>query len=144
MSKPIASLQKKIDFVPTYHHCCVVGHIRPNCSLLRQDPKPVTWAPSRNIDVLKFVLVCYFCDACSHIRSNYHKLKFKNFLFQFRTRDHVPHATSPKKLFGIVLKISRFLSFSKKFILHQIHFFFFMIFHLQNQRHVLCGWENIF
>jgi len=58
VSKPIASLQKKIDFVPTYHHCYVVGHIRPNCSLLRQDPKPMTWAPSRNIDVLKFVLVC--------------------------------------------------------------------------------------
>ena len=37
-SKPTAKLQKKYVFVPTCHLCCVVGYIRPNCSLLRQKP----------------------------------------------------------------------------------------------------------
>ena len=101
--------------MPTYHHCCIVGHIRPNFSLLSKDPKPVTWAPSRNIDVLKFVPVCYFCDVSSHIRSNCHKLKSKNFLFQFRARDHVPHATSPEKLSSIVLKNLRLMASERKF-----------------------------
>ena len=43
-------LQYRINvFVPTYHVCGVVGHIRPNCSLLRQKPKHVTRSVSRNI-----------------------------------------------------------------------------------------------
>ena len=29
------------------------------------------------------------------------KLKFKNFVFQFRTRDYVPHVTKSRKLFNI-------------------------------------------
>ena len=33
------------------------------------------------------------------------KLKFKNFVFQFRTRDYVPHATKSRKLFNINFKI---------------------------------------
>ena len=35
MSKLTARVQKKSVFVPTCHLCVVVGHIRPNCSLLR-------------------------------------------------------------------------------------------------------------
>ena len=39
VSKPKSKLtvreQKKFVFVPTCHLCGVVGHIRPNCSLLR-------------------------------------------------------------------------------------------------------------
>ena len=39
-SKPVfRSHPRKMDgsnFVPTYHHCGVVSHIRPHCSLLRQ------------------------------------------------------------------------------------------------------------
>ena len=34
-SKPTVKEQNKSVFVPTYHLCGVVGHIRPNCSLLR-------------------------------------------------------------------------------------------------------------
>ena len=37
--KPIGKLQTKSIFVPTYHLCGIVGHIRPNCSLLRKKPK---------------------------------------------------------------------------------------------------------
>ena len=35
MSKPTVSVQKKYVFVPTCYLCGVVGHIRPNCFLLR-------------------------------------------------------------------------------------------------------------
>ena len=39
-SKPIVREHNKYVFVLTCHLCGVVGHIRPNCSLLRQEPKP--------------------------------------------------------------------------------------------------------
>ena len=35
VSKPSIRVHKKYIFVPTYHLCGVVGHIRPHCSLLR-------------------------------------------------------------------------------------------------------------
>ena len=60
MSKPTAIVQNKYVFVPTYHLCGVVGHIRPNCSLLRQKPKHVTRSVSRNTNVPKFVPVYHF------------------------------------------------------------------------------------
>ena len=54
-SKPTVREHNKSVFVPTRLLCGVVGHIRPICSLLRQEPKPVTGNPTRNTDVLKFV-----------------------------------------------------------------------------------------
>ena len=81
MSKPTASVQKKSVFVPIYHLCGVVGHIRPNCLLLRQKPKSENKFTVRNIDVPKFVPVCYFCGVHGHIRPNCHKLKSKHFVF---------------------------------------------------------------
>ena len=41
-SKPTIREDNKFVFVPTCHLCGVVGHIRPNCSLLRQKPKSKT------------------------------------------------------------------------------------------------------
>ena len=35
MSIPLVREQKKFVFMPSCHLCCVIGHIRPNCSLLR-------------------------------------------------------------------------------------------------------------
>ena len=35
MSKPTVREHNKSVFVPTCHLCGVIGHIRPNCSLLR-------------------------------------------------------------------------------------------------------------
>ena len=63
--------------MPTYHLCGVVGHIRPNCSLLRQKPKSENRFAVRNTNVPKFVPVCHFCGVYGHIRPNCHKLKFK-------------------------------------------------------------------
>ena len=84
MSKPPVREQKKSVFVPTCHLCSVVGHIRSNCSLLRQKPKSESRFAIRNTDVPKFVPVCHFCGVHGHIRPNCHKLKFKYSVFQSR------------------------------------------------------------
>ena len=97
MSKSTSKLQKKSVFVPTCHLYGVVDHIRPNCSLLRHKPKPVTRFASRNTDVPKFVHVCHFCGVFSHIHPNCHKLKFKHFMFQSRICDDISLTTSSKK-----------------------------------------------
>ena len=59
VSKPMSKLtvreHNKSVFVSTCHLCGVVGHIRPNCSLLRQKPKSETRFVVRNTDVPKFV-----------------------------------------------------------------------------------------
>ena len=52
-SKPTVREHNKFVFMPTYHLCGVVGHIRSNCSLLRQKPKSKTRFVVRNIEVPK-------------------------------------------------------------------------------------------
>ena len=104
MSKPTVREHSKSVFVPTYHFCGVVGYIRPNCSLLRQEPKLVTGNSTWNTDVPKFVPVCHFCGVHGHIHPNCHKLKFKNSIFQSRIYDDISPAISPYKLFHIRLK----------------------------------------
>ena len=103
-SKPTVREHNKSVFVPTCHLCGVVGHIRPNCSLLRQKPKSETRFVVRNTDVPKFVPVCHFCGIHGHIRPNCHKLKFKHSVFQSRICDDISPAISPYKLFHILLK----------------------------------------
>ena len=90
--------------MPICHLCGVVGHIRPNCSLLRQKPKSETRFVFRNTDIPKFVFVCHFCGVFGHIRPNCHKLKFKHFVFQSRIYDDISPTISPYKLFHILLK----------------------------------------
>ena len=90
--------------MPTCHICGVVGHIRPNRSLLRQKPKSKNRFAVRNTDISKFVPVCHFCGVHGHIRPNCHKLKFKNYVFQSKIYDDISPAISPYKLFHILLK----------------------------------------
>ena len=104
MSKPTIREHNKSVFVPTCHLCDVVGHIRPNCSLLRQKPKSKPRFAVKNTDVPKFVHVCHFCGVCGHIRPNCYKLKFKHSAFQSRICDDISPAISPYKLFHIFLK----------------------------------------
>ena len=103
-SKPIVREHNKSVFVPTCHLCGLVCHIRPNCSLLRQEPKPMIGNSTRNINVPKFVPVCHFCGVCGHIHPNCYKLKFKHSVFQFRICDDISPAISPYKLFYTLLK----------------------------------------
>ena len=104
MSKPTIIEHNKSVFMPTCHLCGVIGHIRPNCSLLRQKPKSETRFVVRNIDVSKFVHICHFCGVSDHICPNCHKLKFKHSVFQSRICDDIYPAISPHKLFHIFLK----------------------------------------
>ena len=104
MSKPTVRKHNISVFVPTCHLCGIVGHIRPNYSLLRQKPKSKTRFIVKNTDVPKFVPICHFCGVSSHIRPNCHKLKFKHSVFQFRIFDDISSAISPYKLFHILLK----------------------------------------
>ena len=90
--------------MPTCHICGVVGHMRPNCSLLMQKPKSETRFATRNTNVPKFVLVYHFCGVYGHIRPNCHKLKFKHSMFQSRICDDISPAISPSKLFHMLLK----------------------------------------
>ena len=99
MSKPSVRVHKKSVFVPTCHLCGVVGHIRPNYSLLRQKPKSKTRSIVQNSDVFKFVHVSHFCGLSGHIRPNCHKLKFKHFLFLSRICDDISPTISPNKFF---------------------------------------------
>ena len=81
-----------------------VGHIRPNCSLLRQKPKSENRFVVRNTDVPKFVPVCHFCGVSDHIHPNFYKLKIKHSVFQSRICDDISPAISPNKLFHMLLK----------------------------------------
>ena len=62
-----AIVHKKSIFVPICHLCGVVGCIRPNCSLLRQNPKSETRFVVKNINVPKFVYVCHFCCYITYV-----------------------------------------------------------------------------
>ena len=112
--KPITRVQKKFVFVPTCYLCGVVGHIRPNYSLLRQKPKLETRSTSWNTNVPEFVYGCYFCGVLGHIYPNCHKLKFKYFVFQSRICDDISPAISPDKLFHMFLKNLSMLAFERK------------------------------
>ena len=110
MSKPTVREHNKSIFMPTYHLCGVVGHIRPNCSLARQKPKFETRFVVRNTNVPKVVPVCHFCGVSGHICSNCQKLKFKHSIFQSRICDDISPAISPYKLLHILLKNLRLLA----------------------------------
>ena len=124
--------KKKSIFMPTCHLCGVVGHIRPNCSLLRQKSKSETRFVVRNTNVPKFVPVSHFCGVSYHIRHNCHKLKFKHYVFQSRICDDISPVISPNKLFHILLKNLGLLACKRKLldfnlsqkncVIPQIHF----------------------
>ena len=114
VSKPSIRVHKKYIFVPTYHLCGVVGHIRLNCSLLRQKPKSDTRSAVRNTDFLNFVHFCHFCGISGHICPNYYKLKFKHSLFQSRICDDISPTISPDKFFHMLLKNLNLLACEKK------------------------------
>ena len=71
MSKNPPRLNKNFEFVPTCHHCHIVGHIRPNCpKLLTSKFRP----PSRKPSSFKTTHVCHHCGGSSHTHPNCFKL----------------------------------------------------------------------
>ena len=71
MSKTPLKKNENSKFVPTCHHCHIVGHIRPNFpNLSTSKLRP----PSRKHSSLKTTHVCYHCGASGHTHPNCFKL----------------------------------------------------------------------
>ena len=63
-------------FVPTCHHCGVIGHIRPQCHNLKKEQNHVARSFSKKPSGPKHI-VCHHCGAFGHLRS--HCSKFHAF-----------------------------------------------------------------
>ena len=70
-SKPPSRSQPKVldgsKFVPTCHHCGVIGHIRFQCHKLKREQNHVTRSLSRKFSGPKHI-VCHHCGAFGHLR----------------------------------------------------------------------------
>ena len=77
---PFRSQPKDLDgskFVPTCHHCSVIGHIRPQCHKLKRQQNHVTRSLPKKPSGSKHI-VCYHCGASGHLRpycSKFHTFK---------------------------------------------------------------------
>ena len=77
---PFWSQPKALDgskFVPTYHHCGVIGHIRPQCHKLKREQNQVARSIPKKPNGPKHI-VCHHCGAFGHLRlqcSKFHALK---------------------------------------------------------------------
>ena len=74
MSKTPPRLNENFEFVPTCHHCHIVGHIRPNCPRLRSLSISKVRPPSRKPSSSKTTHVCHHCSGSGHARPNCFKL----------------------------------------------------------------------
>ena len=54
-------------FVPTCHHCSVIGHIRPQCSMLKREQNHVVRSLPKKPSRPKHI-VCHHCGAFGHLR----------------------------------------------------------------------------
>ena len=70
-SKPLFRSQPKVlngsKFVPTCHHCGVIGHIRPQCSKLKREKNNVTISLPKKPSRPKHI-VCHHYDVFGHLR----------------------------------------------------------------------------
>ena len=77
-SKPLFRSQlKALDgskFVLTYHHCGVIGHIRPQCHKLMREQNHVGRSLSKKPSRHKHI-VCYHCGAFGHLRPHCSKVR---------------------------------------------------------------------
>ena len=67
---PFRSQPKALDgskFVPTYHHCGVIGHIRPQCHKLKREQNHVARSLPKKPSGPKHI-VCHHCGAFGHLR----------------------------------------------------------------------------
>ena len=67
---PFRSQPKVLDgskFVPTCHHCGVIGHIRPQCPKLKREQNHVMRSLSKKPSGPRHI-VCHHCSAFGHLR----------------------------------------------------------------------------
>ena len=70
ISKTPPRLNKNSEFVPTCHHCHIVGQIRPNFPKLRSLSTSKVRPPSRKPSSSKTTHVCHHYGASGHFRSH--------------------------------------------------------------------------
>ena len=80
-SKPLFRSQPKVldrsKFLPTYHHCSVIGHIRSQCRKLKRKQNHMARSLPKKPSGPKHI-VCHHCGASGHLRpqcSKIHALK---------------------------------------------------------------------
>ena len=74
---PFRSQPKVLDgskFVPTCHHCGVIGHIRPQCHKLKRERNHVTRSLPKKSGGNKHI-VCHHCGAFGHLRPHCSKFQ---------------------------------------------------------------------
>ena len=76
--KPQFRSQSKIfngsEFVPTCHHCGVIGHIRPQCPKLKREQNLVARSLPKKPSGPKHI-VCHHCGAFGHLRPHCSKFQ---------------------------------------------------------------------
>ena len=106
MSKTPHSLNKKSKFVPTCHHCHIVGHIRPNCPKLRSLSTSKVRPPSMKPRSSKTTQVCHHGGASSHTHPNC----FKLFPYKRVYKRSHPLSKGSVPILGELLKVLSFLT----------------------------------
>ena len=77
---PFRSQPKALDgskFVPTCHHCGVIGHIKPQCHKLKREQNHVARSLPKKPNGPKHI-GCHYCGAFGHLRPHcfkFHALK---------------------------------------------------------------------
>ena len=74
---PFRSEPKVLDgskFVPTCHHCGMIGHIRPQCHKLKREQNRIARSLYKKLSGPKYI-VCHHCGMIGHIRPQCHKLR---------------------------------------------------------------------
>ena len=59
-------------FVPTCHHCGVIGHKRPQCHKLKREQNHVARSLPKKPSGPKHI-VCHYCSAFGYLRPHYSK-----------------------------------------------------------------------
>ena len=59
-------------FVPTCHHCGMIGHIRPQCYKLKREQNHVARSLPKKLSRPKHI-VCHHCSAFGHLIPHYSK-----------------------------------------------------------------------
>ena len=76
-SKPLFRSQPKAldgsKFVPTCHHCDVIGYIRPQCHKLKREQNHVARSLPKKFSGPKHI-VCHHCGAFGHLRPHCSKV----------------------------------------------------------------------
>ena len=97
-SKPLFRSQPKTldgsKFVPTCHHCDVIGHIRPQCHKLKRKQNHIARSLPKKPSGPKHI-VCHHCGASGHLRS--HCSKFHALKRIKRTKKLELHGSCAKK-----------------------------------------------